>query len=157
MTDVMNATGEGTTAESIWDREVVLEQYRRHVNLGLAKLGEFMNLPLEVRSEGSLIFDEKGEAYLDCGGYGVFILGHRHPAIVQAVREQLDTHPMATLLLLNPALACAAATLARVTPEGLDYVFFTNSGMTMTKRMRSIWSAETRNAFRIDSLRGKTE
>jgi putrescine aminotransferase len=128
VTNVIDTANETSAAESLWDRDVVLERYRRHVNIGLAKLGEFMHLPLEVRSEGSLVFDEKGEAYLDCGGYGVFILGHRHPAVVQAVRDQLDRHPLATRVLLNPDLARSAETLARVSPPGLDYVFFTNSG-----------------------------
>lgn len=133
MTDVLNPTNEASTAGSLWDRDLVLERYRRHVNVGLAKLAEFTSLPLEVRSEGSLVFDEKGEAYLDCGGYGVFILGHRHPAVVQAVMEQLDRHPLATRVLLNPDLARSAETLASVTPPGLDYVFFTNSGTEATE------------------------
>lgn len=131
MTDVMNLAHEATG--SLWDREAVLTRYRRHVNTGLAKLAEFMNLPLEVRSEGCLVFDEKGEPYLDCGGYGVFILGHHHPAVVQAVKDQLERHPLATRVLLNPELARAAETLARITPPGLEYVFFTNSGTEATE------------------------
>ena len=133
MTDVTTGAKETSASTSTWDRDAVLERYRRHVNVGLAKLGEFMNLPLEVRSDGCLVFDEHGEAYLDCGGYGVFILGHHHPAIIEAVREQLDRHTLATRVLLNPDLARAAETLAGVAPRGLDYVFFTNSGTEATE------------------------
>jgi putrescine aminotransferase len=87
-----------------------------------------MNSPVEVRSAGAYVWDSEGTRYLDCGGYGVFFTGHCHPRIVAAARAQLETHPMATRVLLNGALATAAATLASVTPAGLDQIVFANSG-----------------------------
>jgi putrescine aminotransferase len=65
---------------------------------------------------------------LNCGGYGVFFLGHCHPVVLTAVRQQLEQHPLSTRLLINPQLAAAATALASVTPDGLDHVFLTNSG-----------------------------
>jgi putrescine aminotransferase len=115
-------------AGSSLDRETVLARYQQHVNRGLAKLGKLANLPVEASSNGSLVYDERGEAYLDCGGYSVFLLGHRHPRVVEAVKAQLDRHPLSTRVLLNPELAAAATALSEVAPTGLDYVFFTNSG-----------------------------
>jgi putrescine aminotransferase len=82
----------------------------------------------EVRAEGCSIFDEAGQEYLDCGGNGVFLLGHRHPDIVAAVEAQLATQPMQGRFLLSPALARGAEALARVAPDGLEYVFFHCSG-----------------------------
>lgn len=113
---------------AVVDRDATLERYRRHVNFGFARLAELMSLPVEVSSAGSLVLDERGRKYLDCGGYGVFILGHRHPAVIEAVKAQLDCHPLTTRLLINAELANTAETLAAVTPAGLDYVQFTNSG-----------------------------
>jgi putrescine aminotransferase len=110
------------------DREVVLDRYTRHVNKSLAVLSRLIDAPLEVRSAGTKVWDEGGQRWLDCGGFGVFLLGHRHPAVVGAVRDQLDRHPLSTRLFLNPVLAQAAQTLASVTPPGLDRVFLTNSG-----------------------------
>jgi putrescine aminotransferase len=110
------------------DRAAVVNSYRRHVNRGLARLGQLMGSPLEVRSEGCHVYDSDGTAYLDCGGYGVFILGHCHPEVVAAATRQLQQHPVATRLFLNPQLAAAAEALARVTPEGLEYVYFASSG-----------------------------
>lgn len=121
---VSNVSERSTTV----DREAALERYRRHVNLGFARLAALTNLPVEVSSEGSVVVDERGQQYLDCGGYGVFILGHRHPAVTEAVKAQLDCHPLTTRLLINAELASAAEILAGVTPAGLDYVQFTNSG-----------------------------
>jgi putrescine aminotransferase len=110
------------------DRQVVLDRYSRHVNRTLATLASMINAPVEVRSEGTRIWDEQGESWLDCGGFGVFLLGRRHPRVVEAVRHQLDRHPLASRLFPDACLAEAAATLASVTPGDLDRVFLTNSG-----------------------------
>ena len=110
------------------DRGEILELYRRHVSAGQARLARLMDVPLEWRSSGCLVYDENATAYLDCGGYGVFLLGHCHPAVVAAVRRQLETHPLSTRLLINPELARAAARLAGVAPAGLEQVYFANSG-----------------------------
>jgi putrescine aminotransferase len=115
------------------DAAQTIARYRAHVSEGMAGLAELMDAHVEVRSEGTKIWDEQGTEYLDCGGYGVFILGHRHPRVVEAVHAQLDRHPMSSRVLLNGDLARAAEDLARVAPVGLDYVFFTNSGAEATE------------------------
>jgi putrescine aminotransferase len=109
-------------------RQEVLDRYRKHVNRGFAGLAGIIGLPIGVRSSGCYVFDERGRAYLDCGGYGVFLHGHCHPLIIEAVQAQLRRHPLPTHPLLNAELACAAKRLADVTPAGLEYVTFTNSG-----------------------------
>jgi putrescine aminotransferase len=87
-----------------------------------------MRAGIETRSRGPYVWDERGESYLDCGGYGVFILGHCHPAVVEAVVEQVRRHPTSTHLLMNGAEAEAAEMLAGVAPGGLDHVRFGLSG-----------------------------
>lgn len=109
-------------------RTEVLDLYKAHVNLGFGKLAELIHLPIEQFSDGCLVYDENNNPYLDCGGFGVFILGHRHPEVIRAVKKQLDLHPMATRSLINSTMARTAKQLVEVTPVGLDYVFFTNSG-----------------------------
>ncbi len=111
-----------------YDRKSILQSYRKHLSSGFAALAEFMNLPVEVRSSGCYIYSEAGEAYLDCGGYGVFLMGHCHPIIIEAVKKQLLLHPLSSRSLLNPELARAAEALVAITPEELDHVFLTNSG-----------------------------
>ena len=124
----LDSVGASTSAHDHSERERVMAFYRRHVNSGFARLAEFMALPVESRSAGSLVVDTEGQAHLDCGGYGVFILGHCHPAVIEAVRTQLERHPLSTRALLNGPLAEASAALVSVAPPGLDYVYFTNSG-----------------------------
>jgi putrescine aminotransferase len=87
-----------------------------------------MHAGVEARSSGPHVWDEQGERYLDCGGYGVFLLGHCHPRVVDAVVAQVRTHPTSTYFLLSRLKAEAAATLARVAPKGLDHVHFGLSG-----------------------------
>ena len=107
-------------------RQSVRQRHQRHVNRSFGKLASVMNLPVEVRSEGCLVYDEMDEAYLDCGGYGVFIMGHRHPRVIAAVKAQLDRHPLATRSMLSVELVEAAETLISVAPRGMQYAFFVN-------------------------------
>jgi len=113
-------------------RQSVRQRHQRHVNRSFGKLASVMNLPVEVRSEGCLVYDEMDEAYLDCGGYGVFIMGHRHPRVIAAVKAQLDRHPLSTRSMLSVELVEAAETLISVAPRGMDYAFFANSAGALT-------------------------
>ena len=115
------------------DRDRVLDRYTKHVNKSLASLARFVAAPVEVAAAGSKVRGSDGHTYLDCGGFGVFLLGHCPPAVVAAVREQLGRNPLATRLFLSPELAEAAADLAGVTPAGLDYVYLTTSGAEATE------------------------
>lgn len=84
---------------------------------------------VEFKDAGVFTYDNKGKRYLDClGGYGIFNVGHRHPRVVQAVKDQLDQVCLHSQELINPWSAHLAAQLASIMPEGLIYSFFCNSG-----------------------------
>jgi putrescine aminotransferase len=84
---------------------------------------------LEWSGEGYRIKDTKGKEYIDfLGGYGIFALGHRHPAVVAAVKEQLDRLPLGSKELLHPQGGMLAKKMAEITPGDLKYSFFCNSG-----------------------------
>ncbi|MDT0380547.1 aminotransferase class III-fold pyridoxal phosphate-dependent enzyme [Streptomyces sp. DSM 42041] len=110
-----------------------LALYRRHFGSGRAAVGAFLGGMAETESQGPWVHTDDGRRFLDFGGYGVFILGHRHPDVVRAVRRQIDTHPLATRVFLEPVAARAAAALARHTPPGLNHVHFVNSGTEATE------------------------
>lgn len=105
-----------------------LTRYRRHLSSGRAALGELFGGDVEVHADGAWVRTTTGRELLNCGGYGVFITGARHPRVVAEVRAQLDRNPVATRLLLEPQAGLAAEDLASVTPEGLDRVHFASSG-----------------------------
>ena len=47
--------------------------------------------PVAVRGEGVFITDSTGKRYLDAsGGAAVSCLGHNHPGVIQAIKDQLD-------------------------------------------------------------------
>lgn len=102
--------------------------YRRHLSAGRARLGALLGGQVEVAAEGCLVVDAQGEAYLSCGGYGAFLLGHAHPRVVAAVQEQAARRALATRLFLDPVQAAAAEALAAHAPAGLDHVYFGTSG-----------------------------
>ncbi len=107
----------------------VVNRYANHINPSLAKLMNFAGFGVEMRGEGCYLYDHEGRQYLDClGSYGVFSLGHRHPAVVDAVKRQLDALPMSGKVFFNPVQARLAEELARLSPAGLEYTFFSNSG-----------------------------
>ncbi len=84
---------------------------------------------VEWSGEGSVIRNIYGEEYVDClGGYGIFSLGHRHPEVVRAVKDQLDRMPLHSQYLINPVTAEAGRRLAEVAPGRLRRTFFCNSG-----------------------------
>lgn len=82
------------------------------------------------RAEGSWIFGTDGEAYLDfTTGIGVTSTGHCHPRVVAAAREQVGKiiHAQYTTVMHQPLLALTEK-LGDVLPQGLDSVFYANSG-----------------------------
>jgi putrescine aminotransferase len=111
----------------------ILDLYRAHLGSGRSVLGSVMGGITEVESTGAYVIGADGRRFLDVGGYGVFILGHRHPKVVAAVHDQLDRHPLATRVFLEPMTARAAQALAGVAPPGLDQVHFVNSGAEATE------------------------
>lgn len=106
----------------------VAASYQRSINRGQGRMAKLLGLPVEVAASGCHVFDQEGRCYLDCGGYGVFTIGHRHPNVVAAVHDQLDRQPLSTRLFLNPVQAAAADALISVTPAELERVTFVNSG-----------------------------
>lgn len=109
--------------------DAATELYARYVNPGLARLMSFAGFGLETRAEGMYVYDHQGNAYLDClGGYGVFALGHRHPKVVEAAKQALDTMPLSSKVFFNQPMARLAERLAEVTPGDLQFSFFVNSG-----------------------------
>ncbi|MGW1019331.1 aspartate aminotransferase family protein [Streptomyces niveus] len=115
-------------AERHTARDDVIGLYRRHVNSGLARLAELTGAPVVVRAEGDHLYTAEGEQLLNCGGFSVFLLGHGYPPVVDAVCQQLRTMSITGPMIFHEQLAQAARTLADACPDGLEYVYLTNSG-----------------------------
>ena len=81
-----------------------------------------------VRGEGAQVWDETGKSYLDLvAGIAVNVLGHAHPAIVEAVSRQVATLGHTSNLVANePSVRLAERLLGLIGRDGK--VFFANSG-----------------------------
>jgi 4-aminobutyrate aminotransferase len=92
---------------------------------------------LAARGEGVQLYDEQGRRYLDfTAGIGVTSTGHCHPRVVEAAQRQVATliHAQYTTVMHRPLLTLVER-LGEVLPEGLDRMFFANSGRRPVGRM----------------------
>src|SRR5919198_6201411 len=92
-------------------------------------LGRYTWLDVE-RGEGSWLYTRDGRRILDLtSGIAVMNVGHSHPAVVRAVREQAEhlMHICAGVATYAANVDYAEA-LGEVAPDDLDTVFFCNSG-----------------------------
>jgi putrescine aminotransferase len=110
------------------DKAEILALYRAHLSKGRATVAELFGSHMEVASEGAWVWTSENEEFLNCGGYGVFIMGARHPLVWEAVHRQLERHPVSTRILLEPTVGRAAEALCSVTPAGMDRVHFALGG-----------------------------
>ena len=102
--------------------------------LFLAHVAQTTDFPmlLEIeRAEGVYIYDTQGKAYIDLvSGVSVSNLGHRHPEIVQAIKNQLDKHMHLLVygeFVQYPQVKFAEL-LTQNIPESLNNIYFVNSG-----------------------------
>lgn len=107
-------------------------------------LPTYARAPLHfVKGEGSWLVDETGRRFLDMGsGIAVNVLGHAHPALVEALTEQAGKLWHLSNLYEIPQQQALADKLVELTFA--DTVFFTNSGTEScelaVKMARKYWS-----------------
>jgi acetylornithine/N-succinyldiaminopimelate aminotransferase len=91
-------------------------------------LGVYNRAPLAFeRGRGVRLYTAEGEEYLDClAGIATTGLGHAHPKLVQALKDQGEKLWHVSNIFRIPGQEKLAARLCEIT--GLDVVFFTNSG-----------------------------
>lgn len=155
----MNSEFDQEEAKKI--NEESLEKMRTYHNPSLARLLKFTGYSkVEWKAEGAIVKDIDGKEYIDCaGGYGVFSLGHRHPKVVAAVKEQLDLMCLSTKVFINKPMVDLAEKLAAITPGNLKFSFFCNSGAEAVEgaiKLARMASKRTRIISTINSFHGKT-
>ena len=89
-------------------------------------------LALEIiKAEGCELIDAAGKKYIDLiGGISVANIGHRHPKVVEAIKEQLNAymHIMVYGEFVQSPQVQYARLLTQHLPATLNSVYFTNSG-----------------------------
>jgi acetylornithine/N-succinyldiaminopimelate aminotransferase len=105
--------------------------------------------PLALASgDGAVVTDVDGKSYIDfLGGIAVNILGHRHPAVIEAVTRQLNTlGHTSNLYAHEPGIALAEALVDLLGADAETRVFFCNSGTEANEL-----------AFKLSRLTGRTK
>jgi acetylornithine/succinyldiaminopimelate/putrescine aminotransferase len=81
------------------------------------------------RASGCEIFTRDGRQILDLyGGHAVAALGYGHPRLLEAIQKQSSKLLFQSNAVALDIRADAAEQLTQITPQGIDRVFFVNSG-----------------------------
>jgi adenosylmethionine---8-amino-7-oxononanoate aminotransferase len=85
-----------------------------------------------IRTEGAYLIDEHGHSVLDAiSSWWVITHGHRHPAIMEAIRAASETFDQIIFAeYTHESAEELAQGLIRVAPPGLAHVFYSDSGST---------------------------
>ncbi len=115
-----------------WVAKETLEGFKDNYNPGFLEYRKSVSTDyaaVEWEDSGTGFVDIYGNRFLDClGGYGIYNVGHRHPKVLKAVKDQLNRQALHSQELLDPLRAMLAKLVAMITPGELNFSFFTNSG-----------------------------
>lgn len=84
-----------------------------------------------AKAEGIYLYGPDGKRFVDMiSGIGVSNIGHRHPHVVQAIKDQVDRHLHVMVYgeYIQSPSNMLAAKLASLLPPGLQCAYFVNSG-----------------------------
>ena len=119
MTDTTTA---GTDLDA---RAIELDGYVFHSWSAQAQLKPFVI----AGGEGCRVWDHSGRRYLDFSSQLVNVnIGHQHPAVIAAIKEQADTLATIAPSTVNLHRGEAAKRITDRAPDGFNKVFFTNGG-----------------------------
>ena len=134
--------------------------------LFLSHVGQTSAAPLcleIVKAEGCKLYDVDGKEYIDLiGGISVCNVGHRHPKVIAAIKDQLDHYLHVMVygeLVQNPQVQYAKA-LTNHLPASLNAVFFTVSGTEATEgsmKLAKRYSNRTQIISFKNSYHGSTQ
>jgi acetylornithine/succinyldiaminopimelate/putrescine aminotransferase len=104
--------------------------------LNTAQTSPFPRLLEIERAEGMYLYDHTGKKFMDLvSGFAVSNIGHRHPRVVQAIKDQADKYLHLTVYgeyVQSPQVKLAEK-LSSILPKPLSAVYFVNSGAEATE------------------------
>lgn len=90
----------------------------------------YQRFPVTIeRGLGAHVWDANGKEYIDCmGGYGVALVGHCNPRVVQAIKNQIEKIITVHSSLYNKTREEFLEKLVKISPKSLSQVYLNNSG-----------------------------
>ena len=108
-----------------------------------------------MRGQGTRLWDDAGREYLDCmSSRGAAILGHAHPAIVEALSRQAAELVSAPGAFHHPQKTRLMKRLVELAPRGLARVFLCNSGTESIEAALKLARASTGRSKIVAAKRG---
>lgn len=110
--------------------------YRQLFLLNTAQTSHSPRLLEIEKAEDVYLYGPQGQRYLDLvSGFAVSNIGHRHPAVLDAIRQQLDRYLHVTVYgeFVQAPQVDLATRLLEVLPDRFGSVYFTNSGTEATE------------------------
>ncbi len=107
------------------------------------------------RGEGVHLYDEDGSEYLDCGAsYACAPLGHSHPAVTEAARDQLERLTFVQASYPVDSRDRAHTTLEAAAPSELENVWLCNSGTEANEAALKFARSATENSKIVATMQG---
>ncbi|HRQ49138.1 MAG TPA: aspartate aminotransferase family protein [Agriterribacter sp.] len=116
-----------------------------------------------VKAEGSTLWDADGKSFIDLiAGISVCNIGHRHPAVTEAIKKQVDQylHLLVYGELVETPQVAYAHYITQYMPASLNAVYFTNSGAEATEgamKLAKRYTGRTQIAAFNQSYHGSTQ
>ncbi|WP_104020533.1 aspartate aminotransferase family protein [Roseovarius nitratireducens] len=126
----MDGTNASGAMPVTWSTVDIIAKRDRYYSASQRKFVPYDKPLILKRGEMQYVWDEQGNRLIDLLGMNLCIsVGHAHPAVVEAVKEQVSQLTHCTTMFYHPVPAHFAEELAATMPEGHDWVVhFTNSG-----------------------------
>jgi putrescine aminotransferase len=160
--------------EMILKDELTLEEKNRVVSDSVENYAEYVNPAIlsarksvssdfsfvEWEDEGAVFRDTHGVEFIDClGGFGVYMLGHRNPKVLEVVQAQLSRYALHSQELVEPLRGYLSKLVAMITPGDLQYSFICNGGaeaVEMALKLARLASGKTCFISTVNAFHGKS-
>jgi putrescine aminotransferase len=137
--------------------------WNEHVNAGFLQYRKSVSTDytaVEWEDEGAVFRDVNGKEFIDMlGGFGIYVVGHRHPKVIKAVTDQLQKQAIHSQELIDPLRTYLAKLVSQITPGDLNFSFFSNSGTESVEgclKMAMLTTGRRRLVGTIGAFHGKT-
>jgi len=108
-----------------------------------------------VRGNGALLYDEQDREYIDCAaGIAVASLGHCHPKLVAAIKQQAETLITCPNIMYNDVRSKLLKKLVEVTPASLTRAYLCNSGAEAIEAALKFARLHTGRTNFVTAMRG---
>ncbi len=113
-----------------WSTEAIVERRQNYYAASQRAFVPYQKPLIFRKGSRQYLWDETGKEYLDLLGMNLSIsVGHAHPEVNRAIREQMDDMLHCTTMFYHPVPAHYAEELAATMPDGHDWVVhLTSSG-----------------------------